>query len=170
MPRSIRSTRGSILGRALVRALALAAVASSAGCGGGDKAVGPVDAALVGTYTLVALNGQPLPAVLYPGPTRSTNVVESTLTLRGDRTYVRTEARRAYRADGSAVAGTDHGDTTQGTFRVRGATVTFAAEFGPGIGVLTIATAEASAGRLAYVDEFSGTNASTRNVFTYEKP
>ena len=168
MPRSIRSTRVSTLGR--TRALALAAAALlSAGCGGGDAAAGPVDAALLGTYALVALNDRPLPAVLYPGPTSSTTVVEGTLTLRGDRTYVRTEVLRSYRADGSAVAGTDGGGTTRGIFRVRGATVTFAEEFGPGLGLITVATAEVGAGRLAYEDEFSGATPSTRNVFTYEK-
>lgn len=98
MHRPVRSTRIPILGPVL----ALAAIALSTGC---DKAAAPSNAALPGTYTLVALNDRPLPAVLHPGPTGSTNMPEGTITLREDRTYVQTTLRRSYRADGSPSPG-----------------------------------------------------------------
>jgi hypothetical protein len=147
------------------------AAAAAAGCGGGAKAAGPVDAALLGSYALVALNDRPLPAVLYPGATRSTHVVEGALTLRGDRAYVLTQVLRAYRADGSPVAGTDAADTARGTFTGGGAALTFRGDFGPGIGVLDVGTATVTGARMAYTDRFSGGGGPNPvyAVYAYEK-
>jgi hypothetical protein len=149
----------------------LVLAAATAGCGGGDEAAGPVDAALLGAYSLVALNDRPLPAVLYPGPTSSTHVVAGTLDLRGDRTFVLTEVLRAYRADGSPVAGTDAADTTRGTFSGGGAALTFRVDYGPGIGVLDVGTATVTGTRIAYTDRFSASPGPSPvyTIYTYEK-
>ena len=168
MPRAIRSNRLAILSRTGTRTLVLALAALSAGCGGGDKAAGPVDAALVGTYALVALNDRPLPAVLYPGRSLSAAVVDGAITLRGDRTYVQTELRRDYRADGSTVAGSDHALTSRGTFTQRGSALAFTVDAGGSpIGPLDGGTATIAGARLTYLEPHVAGVSSP--VYTYEK-
>jgi hypothetical protein len=142
----------------------LALSAAAGGCRRGDEATGPVDAALLGTYALVALNQRPLPAASFPGPPPSRHLVEGTLTLRGDRTFVHTEVTRSYRADGSAVPGSEGTHTTEGTVTRRGEALTFSQDWGNAIGRQTVGTATVIGTRLVYTDRFISSN-----VYTYEK-
>jgi hypothetical protein len=138
--------------------------AAAGGCRGGDEATGPVDAALLGTYALVALNERPLPAAFLLSPPPSRHLVEGTLTLRGDRTFVHTEVTRSYRADGSAVPGSEGTHTTEGTVTRRGAALTFSQDWGNALGRQTVGTATVTGTRLVYTNRFIGSD-----VYTYEK-
>ena len=76
---------------------------------------------------------------------------------------MRTETRRSYRADGSPVLDGVVNDIMEvGTFTERGAVITFSADLGPGLGVIDLATAAVSAGRIAY-------EGFTPAIYTFEK-
>jgi hypothetical protein len=155
--------------RRTARAFGVLVFSAAAGaCRGGDEATGPadapVDAALLGTYALVALNERPLPAAFLLAPPPSHHVVEGTLTLRGDRTFVQTEVTRFYRADGSAVPGSEGTSTAEGRVTGRGAALTFSQDWGNALGRQTVGTATVTGTRLVYTDRFISSD-----VYTYEK-
>ena len=160
-----RWTRGP---RRLI-AWALAAVAATTACGGGEKALAPADAALVGTWTLVAFNDRPLPTDLPLGPNSGifarSELREGSLVLRPDWTWVRTERRRGYRADGSVIE-PDAVRTDVGEFTASGASLTFSTDFGPGVGVKNRGEATVAGTRLTYVDRLDPAPAPR---YAYEK-
>jgi hypothetical protein len=73
------------------RALITLTSLSLAACGGGEPA-GPEDgyARASGTYTLVSLNGRPLPATAFQDASMRIDVTSATLVLRADRTFTET--------------------------------------------------------------------------------
>jgi hypothetical protein len=87
------------------------------------------------------------------------------LVLRPDRTWGRTERRRGYRADGSVIE-PDAVLTDVGGFTVRGASLTFSTDFGPGVGVKDRGEATVAGTRLTYVD---GLDPAPAPRYTYEK-
>jgi len=148
--------------RAAAAAVILAAVLLGA-CGGRD-ATGPGDAALLGTWSLVAFHERPLPAEITPGSVSRSEFREGTLVLRSDRTFARSETLRRYGSNG-AVAGPDTLHTLEGRFTGRGSGVTFTVDFGRGLGWMEFGTATVSGTRLVYRETWGHYT----GVYTYER-
>ena len=100
----------------------LAAVA--VGACGGDSASGPADeyARVAGSYTLVALNGKPLPALLVEDATIRVDITSATLVLRANRTF--TESLDSQVKLGASEAQSER-QVHNGTFQLSGATASF---------------------------------------------
>ena len=73
------------------RALIALTSLSLAACGGGES-TGPADdyARVAGSYTLVSLDGRPLPATVFQDASTRIDVTSATLVLRADRTFTET--------------------------------------------------------------------------------
>ena len=100
--------------------LCLALLLPLAACGD-DGPTDPTQSA-VGTYTLVQVNGSPLPALLGQFPEGRIDVLSGTLTLRNDKSY--TEMVNVRFTPTTGVVQTIP-VTENGTFTVTGSTVQF---------------------------------------------
>ena len=112
---------------AFIPALALSLLAF-AGCD--DETTGPGDS-VVGTYVLVSVNGDPLPAVVFEGGGVTSEALEGTLTLRADGTFSASTITR------NTVNGSSSTDTesSSGAYTVSGATITFVDSTGTTIAI-----------------------------------
>jgi hypothetical protein len=120
-----------------------ACVFLAVGCGdsSGPKQIAVAEA---GTYTLVAVNDMPLPAVVLETSTLVGEILSGTIVIRADSTF--TETRQA-RITSNGVASTTNG-TTNGTFSISAGTATFrvsgttpttyTGSFGPGTLTATV--------------------------------
>ena len=113
--------RHNVRPRMLAVATALFAVMA---CGGGSDTTAPPGAdAAVGVYTLVTINGQPMPVIVQGSGNDKIEVTGGAVTLKQDRTFSDiTNARIT--AAGSA---TSESDTVSGTWTRQANTVQFAA-------------------------------------------
>jgi hypothetical protein len=97
-------------------AVAFAAAAALSACGT-DSSTEPT---VFGTYSVISVNGQPLPRTTQEGPLSFTEI-SGTVVLKSDFTYTATFV-------GSATIGgqtTPATDTSNGTFTLSGSTITF---------------------------------------------
>ena len=95
-------------------------VAAAIGCSdsSGPKQVVMAEA---GTYTLTAVNGEPLPAIVLQTDQLTGEIVSGSIVIRSDSTF--TETREARITSGGVVSPTN--GTTNGTFSISAGTATF---------------------------------------------
>ena len=111
--------------------LALALVASAAlACD--DAGTGTQDGGITGTYTLVSVNGSPIPAVVYEEPGYTEEVLSGSLTLLSDNTFSGTVLYRTSE-EGNVMTETEGGTET---YTVSGNQITFIEEDETTIGVI----------------------------------
>ena len=106
--------------------LCLSLLLPLAACGD-DGPTDPTQSA-VGTYTLVQVNGSPLPAFLGQSGGLRIEILSGTMTLRSNKSYTDSENRRRTSAGGVAET---YQFIEEGTFTVTGSTVQFHASNGP---------------------------------------
>ena len=114
----------SALSAGSARALMIVASLVTIGCGESSSGPQPVDeyAAVAGTYTLMSLNQQTLPAKLFEDATERVDVTSATLVMRGNRTFTETLDSQV-RLNGGQPQGDQQ--VHNGTFTLSGATATF---------------------------------------------
>lgn len=103
----------------------LGGVLVAAACGGGHDVTAPPDPALaaVGTYTLVSVNGEPMPAKYNDYSWGTVKIASGTLALRSDRSFTETLVANTTYTDGSPPS--TQNVIINGTYQVTGTQVTF---------------------------------------------
>ncbi len=86
-----------------------------------DSGTGTQDGGITGTYALVMVNGSPMPAVVQEEPGYTEEVLEGSLTLLSDNTYL---ARFVFRETEGGATITEE-DIEGGTYLVSGSQITF---------------------------------------------
>ena len=130
--------------------IALLAVVAAGACGG-DSATGAEDeyARVAGSYTLVALNGRPLPALLVEDATIRIDITSATLVLRANRTF--TESLDSQVRLGAGQTQPDR-QVHNGTFSLAGATASFTVPAANGFNAFGF-TGTINGSVLTYTDE-----------------
>jgi hypothetical protein len=103
--------------RLMTRLVMAALVIGTTAC---DSSTDPEDA-IVGTYTLASVNGDPVPSTLIQVPDYRLEIVSGTLTVRDNNTWTETASIRE--TEGTTV--TTSTTTVQGTYSINGNTATF---------------------------------------------
>ena len=106
--------------RRIVRGLlAVAAVAVFSSCGDSS---GPNGGAFVGTYALISVNGQNVPAIIYADQFVTFRITSGSVTLNASNTFSTTGTLQQTPVIGQSTTITE---TCTGTFVVSGSTITF---------------------------------------------